>query len=1106
MVKPSLRSRFCIGAIIVREITCRDSRSVILFLAHQQFPTTLYPVSVNTKQLTFRVAAVLLVCLAFCGPCLADKLPVRIYTSADGLGSGFVDCVMRDSRGFMWFCTRDGLSRFDGSQFVTYRVGDKNSPPGVESMYETLDGTYWVITSGGTFRFKGDALSRPEKTSDGKPFLNAEFLSSRRGAVWGDRQGRLWYGGGMFAQVVEHDGKVSYTEVPLNFPKVAGEGPLGVFQMEEAADDSKWIQTNKGVVRYLPDGRTIIYSHLSTNRQGSITMTIQKNGNVWVAWGNEIFVIKPEPIESLPGFDKVDVRQLTPTSVVQIVPGKPIRLPETPGEIVCLKRDSIVAWTMRMNQTSDGNVWIVSSDELLEFDGQSFKSSTISQGLPSGMAEMGEDTAGNIWIGGRGGLIRLDRKGLTTFGPGDGLNSLSTFAVNESRDGTFYVANGDFYLSVWNGKQFITERPNLDSNSRPLWTSRYAFLSSAKEWWILTATKLYRFAAGNLRTPIQTYTTENGLKDNQMFQIFEDSSGNIWLSNQPSRVEDRGLYVLRRGEKDFYRFSAKENYPGGKSAMEFAEDARGNLWFGFYEGGVARYRNGQFQLFTTKDGLPGNLITSLLIDKKGRLWLGSALGGLRRIDDLNADQPKFIPFTTENGLSSNNIRTLTDDSFGNIYTGTARGVDKISIDTEKVKHFSIHDGLASDFVVDSHRDRNGFVWFATTGGLSRLSPQVDEPSPRPSVWLGGLTIAGEDQPVGELGSVEVHQGDLVHTRNNFQIEFFGLSFRPGETLKYQYMLEGADRDWSAPTELRTVSYSNLRPGSYRFLVRAVNANGLISEKPAFVSFRILSPIWLRWWFIVAALLLAVALAYLVYRYRLARLREVNAALTEAKLAEEKLRKAQEERLLELEQVRKRIATDLHDDIGSSLTRISLLSEVTQLQGRAVETSSGGSLSVIAGLSRELVDSMSDIVWAINPEKDSLGDLIQRMRHFASDVFSARNIDFHFRFPDTEKDLKVSATFRRELLLIFKEAVNNTVRHSGCTEAEIEFKMDHQGVLLRLTDNGRGFDVASKSQGHGLMSMRSRIETFSGKFDVESRQDSGTTLTFTIPMNGFVQHG
>jgi signal transduction histidine kinase len=231
---------------------------------------------------------------------------------------------------------------------------------------------------------------------------------------------------------------------------------------------------------------------------------------------------------------------------------------------------------------------------------------------------------------------------------------------------------------------------------------------------------------------------------------------------------------------------------------------------------------------------------------------------------------------------------------------------------------------------------------------------------------------------------------------------------------------------------------------------------------------------------------------------MARLREINSALMEAKLAEENLRKANEARLVELEHVRKRIATDLHDDIGSSLTRISLLSEVAQRREGEAGKSGPGSLSTIAGLSRELVDSMSDIVWAINPERDHLADLTQRMRHFASDVFTARGIDFRFHFPDFEQDIRVGANLRRELFLIFKEAVNNSVRHSGCTEAQIDFSVDSSNVLLKIIDNGQGFDVLNKGNGHGLASMRARTEGLSGKFAIESQPGEGTMLAFAIP--------
>lgn len=1055
------------------------------------------------RKLVPRLALCLLLFLG-CTRVLAERLPIRIYTSADGLGSSFVDYLMRDSRGFMWFCTRDGLSRFDGAQFITYRVGDKNSPPGIEVINETSGGVYWITTTGGLYRFKAGALTRPDKTNGDRPFLNAEYVDEGRGSVLEDRSGNVWYIGQDLYLLHERNGKVEFERKNLNLPSNSNL-PLSVFRTREGPDGSLWLNTNRGLVRRLPDGRITLLQYESNLRQGLMALAIERTGRVWVAWGGDIFVIQPAPIAALPQFDRILIQPLKAARTLSIEADGEAELPVQSGEIVRLTRRSVGAVTMRMSETSDGHVWLASNNELLEFAGRTFHSYSAAQGLPTGMAEIGEDVAGNLWVGGRS-LMRLDRRGLTSYYEDDGLKSSALFAINEGTDGTLYFANGDFYLSRFDGKQFQTSRPGIDSEARALWSSRYAFLSSANEWWILTTTRLYRFAAANLQKPLAIYDNHNGLAANEAFQIFEDSHGDIWLSQQPSRTEDFGLYRLKRGEEKFQRFSAAENFPVGKSASSFAEDRNGNLWFGFYEGGLVRFANDRFEEFTSQDGLAEGLIIDLHLDQKGRLWLASTRSGLQRIDDPAAAKPIFANLTTDNGLSSNNVRTITEDKSGNIFVGTVRGVDRISLDG-RIKHYSVNDGLAGDFVVDSHCDKRGVVWFATTNGLSRLQPAVTESVTSPKIFLGRLRIAGEEQAVSELGDGEIRQGELGPTRNNLQIDFFGLDFRPGETLRFQFMLEGADSQWSAPTEQRTVTYANLKSGSYRFLVRAVNSAGIASEKPAVVSFKILPPIWLRWWFLALVVLIILVLLYTFYRYRLARLREVNAALAEAKRAEEELGKAREERLTELARVRTRIATDLHDDIGASLTQIAILSEVAR-QGMKGNGASLEPLKSIANVSNELVETMSDIVWAINPQKDHLQDLIQRMRRFASDVLTAKGIGLEFDAPTYAPEIPLGANARREVFLIFKESLTNIIKHAGASQVRIEFALSKEFLSLKISDNGEGFETenmsaalfAGQKGGHGIFSMKKRAAEMNGRFEIKSEAGHGTTITFQLPLD------
>jgi glucose-6-phosphate-specific signal transduction histidine kinase len=287
------------------------------------------------------------------------------------------------------------------------------------------------------------------------------------------------------------------------------------------------------------------------------------------------------------------------------------------------------------------------------------------------------------------------------------------------------------------------------------------------------------------------------------------------------------------------------------------------------------------------------------------------------------------------------------------------------------------------------------------------------------------------------------------------------------------MLEGADSQWGPPSPQRTVNYANLPPGSYRFLVRAVNSEGVMSQRPASIAFLILPPVWMRWWFQLLAAAVAAAAIYWLHHYRVTR-------------------------LLELERIRTRIATDLHDDIGSSLSQIAILSEVANRQVDGTQPQLAEPLTDIAGISRELVDSMSDIVWAIDPERDHMGDLVHRMRRFASDVFSPREIRLMFQSPAEEQSLQMGADLRRQMFLIFKEAVHNVVRHSGATEVSIDFQVEHGWVNLKVADNGRGFDFGRDQNGHGLRSMRERARNIGGEIEITS-SPRGTAVALRVPV-------
>jgi signal transduction histidine kinase len=462
------------------------------------------------------------------------------------------------------------------------------------------------------------------------------------------------------------------------------------------------------------------------------------------------------------------------------------------------------------------------------------------------------------------------------------------------------------------------------------------------------------------------------------------------------------------------------------------------------------------------------------------LWAATTRGGVCRIDQPDAERPAIATYTTADGLSSNDVRSVTEDRWGRIYFGTGRGIDRLDPATGYVRHYTTADGALLDTPEAAMADRDGALWFSFKTGVVRLIPEPVRPPSPPPVLITGLRIAGDEQPVSAVGEIEIAPVELGAERNQLQIDFVALGFSAGEGLRYQYRLEGAGEDWSPLSEQRTVNFAKLAPGSYRFLVRAVNADGVMSERAASFAFKVLPPVWQRWWFMTIAAALIVAAAYWLYRYRL-------------------------KQTIEMERMRTRIASDLHDDIGANLTKITILSEVAHHQVASNRRPDRGVLASIADISRESADSMRDIVWAINPKRDRLLDLTRRMRGFASDIFTSRDIEFQFRAPDRDQDLRLSPEVRRDIFLIFKEAVNNIVRHADCAKADIEVRVEGGWLAVDVTDYGKGFDTADEGEGHGLSGMRRRAESFGGTLEIVSRKGGGTAIRLKAPISGWRIH-
>jgi ligand-binding sensor domain-containing protein/signal transduction histidine kinase len=1051
---------------------------------------------------------------------IAERLPIKSYTTEDGLIRNLVRQILEDSNGYLWLVTPSGLSRFDGYEFKNYGVGQSALLSLFWRMIEDRRGGYWLATGGGgLYRFKPSTSTRDTTERFELYHLAEDPRSSFVFSIYQDRQGKVWAGGngGLFC-LDEGKGESQFRQIDLQLA-VEEAASVSINSIVEGTDGSIWIAANLGLFRMLPNGVVARYSpsHTTTWEVGHIF--VDSHNRVWIEHRSGLIVLMPEAA------DKVQ-----PQMTLRFLPsvGKRgseelIEMPSGSGEArLYTEAEGFIGRDITsICETLDGKVWLGIYEKGLQcFDGRQFRLYSTAEGLSHyKVRSLTADREDNLWIGtDGGGLMKKIRGGFTGFSAADGIEESLIAFILEDAQGGIGVATEPFQVKRFDGEKFhLLQGAALNRMMSSLVDNRLNYYYNspylkdhAGELWFATNDGLYRYPEiekleqlASL-SPKAVYTVRDGLPDNRIYRIFEDSRKDVWISFMD--VTGGLLCRWERATNRFHRYGFAQGLVASESISSINEDRKGNLWFGFGSavagaGLLARFDGERFHLLTQEDGVPVGTIRDLFIDSQGRLWIASSRGGLGRLDEPAAEKPAFAKYTTADGLIDNEANCVAEDRYGNIYVGMGRGLERIEPNSGRIRHFQGADGLTSDDVRKIYRDSQMNLWLGTNKGLYRYRPEPEPLKPAPAVLITRLIIAGEEQSISDAGEREIRELQLTNNRNNLLIDFVSPSSSFASTIRYKYRLDGADTDWSPLTDRRSINYANLSPGSYRFMVQAVNADGMASSEPATLSFTILPPIWLRWWFIALTGLVAGLLMYVLVRIRIARRRE-------KRFAEAALQQSREERLLELEQVRRRIATDLHDDVGSSLTQISLLSEVVRQSVEGGVGSNGQAsavsrpLSLISQISQELVESMSDIVWAINPNKDTLKDLSQRMRHFASDVLTARHIDLRFRTPDeeTEQSIKVGANLRREVYLLFKEAVNNLVKHSKCMNAEIEFRVEVDTLFLRVSDDGCGFDVSQESQGNGLQSMSERSRGLGGDLEIETRKGAGTSLSLMIPLS------
>jgi ligand-binding sensor domain-containing protein/signal transduction histidine kinase len=1009
-------------------------------------------------------------------------------SSADGLPHDHVWAGCQDAAGFLWFGTEGGLARFDGTSFRLFTAEQGLSSTAVLAVLAAHTGDFWVGTDGGVCR-----LAAPASPGGGQPFrcrrLGPSEGANQARVLFEGPRGTVWVGtaDGLYRGRVGTD--APFQRVRLSIPPPAGFGE-GYRAIVADGAGGLWLGTTAGVVHLRADGRAVRFPVSPASDDRIFALARDRRGRLWIGHvGDGLFVWMP-PRDGSPSGSLVS----------RVDPSPPRRrdgslaLPERPGETVrWTKAEGLASDWVRMGllETSDGAFWIGTVGGLSRFRDGRLETFDDANGLPDAAAVPSfEDRSGNLWlVSHRAGVCRLRRGGFVNYSEADGLRGPIIRLLQTGRDGVPHALalgrDGD-YFHRWTGRGFASVSPALPRGALMLgWDAgQLGFQDREGAWWFAGQAGVLRYPPTRrveelaLSPPHELSVAGSGGID--VARIYEDRCGNVWVSvfQPPSLGRLEPPAFLPRW------FRAAEGAPPAV-ATAFAEDDAGNVWIGFDDGSLRRWRRGRLETIRASAapaaGATGP-IGSLLEGAGGRLWAAIRGRGVARFDDPAAESPRPAFLTRADGLHTDEVTRLLEDGHGGLYVGSQQGLDRIDLATGAVEHFTTADGLGSNVITAALRDGDGNLWFGTSHGLSRLREEREAAPPPPArVVFTSLARAGEAVGVPPQGAGGL--GELVFgpRQNDLEVSYVAPRESEGRRIRYRHRLR-SDEPWSAPERARTIHYWRLPAGRYRLEVQALE-EGVSSPAPAAaLGLHILPPFWQRWWFQGLVLAGLTATLYAVHRLRVGR-------------------------LLAVERVRARIASDLHDDLGLGLSRVALLSELAR-QRLGDDAPARGELQAIAGEARDLVEAAGEIVWATDPRRDDLGSLLARLRRLAGDLLEERGMALTWHAPEGER-VALSPELRRHVYLVLKEALNNAARHSNAAEVRVELEVGGSTLTARVRDDGQGFSLGGgeggsgpeRLDGRGLRCLGTRGVLLGGRLTVTWGPGAGTTVELVVPLRG-----
>jgi len=960
----------------------------------------------------------------------SQVFPVKNYDASKGLMSNNVSDLYQDAKGYLWMVTPEGISKFNGTEFVNFPFSEESRGEYITSIVESkkYPGRIYLATL-------GDGILKFERNIYSKVFSD---------------------------------------------PKVDGNSIECLINY----DDSTFLFTNgKGIFLFNETTAKRLIDKKDISK-----LLIDKSGNLWMANDISLFV-KLKNKNEIKELDLHGARISNDNSITELSTGELTYA--TQQKNILFFKNFKLSKTLEfphvvtfINENNEKQIWIGTTDGLYKapVDVKTLKNipkfnlENEIQGVTFSDALI--DKENNNWISTYGqGILKYENTHIFSF-KFEGMVGL--VSVDEKNNYWIPTRNG-----IWVIRQNEKEKWEKKFYDKKLITKKDDIFSlqitSDDHLWV----KLVHDEARQFKVVYKDDFPQTILFEKD----FPGANKTVRMSTQTLCIKDLMYYTTKEGGLEIVdiknnpliikTFSETEIAPLVHARIAFI-DREGFLWVCGIGNGILKLKKNNIgyaieKKYRSLPFLDYDGLRAIAQTDDGKMWFGSRYNGLYCLDN-----DKFIRYTVKDGLLSNQITSLSVDDKKRIWVGTISGT--CYIDYEDSLTFGINKDITQFPVFSCGTDQNNLFWAGTNFGISFLDRSTENRTlPESGLYFNSFLVNGEEKPISD--GIE-----LNYSERNCMFDFEAVTFNSKSDNLYQYFLQGFEKGWQKPVTNHAVTYADLSPGTYTFYVRMLNENKKPCSTVLHLTFTIIKPVWLRWWFITSALLLIF--------------------LTVAFF--EKLRVSH---LLKIEKIRSRIASDLHDDIGSGLTRIAMMSEMVnhlvknkndQIKTEGEKESSNnitlvGTTEKIGTTARELIESMSDVVWAVDPRNDSFDKLISRIKTYANEICDAQNISLHFEVLGNDSSVNPGSDILRCLLLVSKESLTNIIKHAACKKISVTFKLKKNEITFSIADNGKGFDPKELSRINGLNNMRARVLKAGGIFDIISVKEEGTKIIATVPL-------